>query len=329
MSNLTNLGESIDLADRQIKLDGHIKNVLAYKPVLARIFKETISECKDMQLEEIESCIEGDVLIEVVGLNPGTSNISKIEGKSQEDFVKDEGKVTFDLRTVLRIPSIERGITVKLLVDVEAQKEDTPGYEISERAIFYCCRMISSQLSTEFTNSSADKVKYGNLKKVYSIWICTETSQIRANTIERYNIQRQVFPKKEEKFEPRYNLMEAIIVNISQNHDTEYSENELINFLTDLFNEELDSDKKISLLKNKYNLPTTTWFEREVADMTAYSAGLERKGIEKGIDKLSKLIQWLIEQGRNDDVKKVTAKDVNPAYREELFEEYKKATKNL
>lgn len=140
--------------------------------------------------------------------------------------------------------------TDEAIEDVEAQKNDTPGYDIIERAIFYCCRMISAQLSTEFTNETADKVKYGNLKKVYSIWICTETSQKKANTIERYNINRSVYPEKKEGSEPRYDLIEAIIVNISKDHNTDGSDSELINFLTDLFNEEMNSRKKIDLLKN-------------------------------------------------------------------------------
>ena len=34
---------------------------------------------------------------------------------------------------------------IKLLVNVEAQNDDKPGYDISLRALFYCCRMISAQ----------------------------------------------------------------------------------------------------------------------------------------------------------------------------------------
>ena len=193
MKQLTGLGETIVSTPQQdIKLDGYIKNILAFKPILAHIFKETIIECKDMSYDEIENCIEGDIQIDIVGLDPGTSN-EKISGNTQEDFVNGEGKVTFDIRTFIRIPMSDDSVGVKILVDLEAQKEEAPGYDISERAIYYCCRMISSQLTQEFTNSTADKVKYGNLKKVYSIWICTETAQKRANTIERYKINREVF----------------------------------------------------------------------------------------------------------------------------------------
>ena len=131
----TALGEEIVSMDSaEIRLDRNIKNILAYKPILARIFRETVIECKEMTYDEILQCIEGEVHIDTIGLYPGTSNVQKIEGRTQEDAVYREGKVTYDIRTVLRIPNGEE-LGIKLLVDVEAQNDDTPGYDLTERAI--------------------------------------------------------------------------------------------------------------------------------------------------------------------------------------------------
>lgn len=285
MTELNSLGQTIiTMSPDDVKLDGYIKKVLAFKPILARIFKETVVECKDMSYEEIAKCIEGDVDISIVGVNPGYTNL-QIEGQSQEDMVNGEGKVTFDIRTKLLLANSNStdSIGIKILVDVEAQKDDTPGYDISERAIFYCSRMLSAQLSTEFTNNSADRVKYGNLKKVYSIWICTESAQIRANTIERYRIQRTVKPEEKNTPIPRYDLLEAIIVNISKKHDTEGVDSVLIQCLTDLLNENISADQKIKKLQQQYQIPTTIEFEEEVHDMTAYAARLIRESITKGL----------------------------------------------
>ena len=66
---------------------------------------------------------------------------------------------------------------------MEEQNEDKTGYDISMRTLFYCCRMISSQQGVEFSTDAEDPVKYGNIKKVYSIWICAETAEKRANSI--------------------------------------------------------------------------------------------------------------------------------------------------
>lgn len=110
---LTGLGETIVSTPQQdLKLDGYIKNILAFKPILSRIFKGTIIECKDMSYDEIERCIEGDIQIDIVGLDPGTSN-EKISGNTQEDFVTGEGKVTFDIRTFIRIPVLNNSIGSK------------------------------------------------------------------------------------------------------------------------------------------------------------------------------------------------------------------------
>ena len=49
MEHLTGLGKTILATDPdKIRLDQAVKNILAYKPLLARIFKEVVSECRDM-----------------------------------------------------------------------------------------------------------------------------------------------------------------------------------------------------------------------------------------------------------------------------------------
>lgn len=295
MEILNELGETIvSTPEEKTKLDNYVKNIMAFKPILARIFKETVAECIEMSYDEIERCIEGSIDISVIGLDPGMTNPQKIEGGQQEDTVNGEGKITYDIRTVLRIP--KESVGVKLLIDVEMQKDDTPGYEIVERAIFYCSRMISAQLSTEFTNKTTDKIKYSNIKKVYSIWICTEAPDIRANTIERYTIHREQYPYEIKAGEsiPRYDLMEAIIVNVSKNHKKD-TDSKLLSMLTDLFNENIDGKSKVKLLKENYGIPTTVKIEREVLEMTMYTANIYRKGEEHGI-------QTGIQQGKRQQL---------------------------
>lgn len=296
---LTDVGEAIlSTPQNDIKLDGYIKNILKYKPVLSRIFKETVSECRKMEYSEIEKCI-GEIAVSEIPLNPGMSNPSKIVGDEQEDFVIGEGKVTYDLRMSLYIPNSD-AVEVKLLVDVEAQKDDEPGYDISERAIFYCCRMISGELSTEFTNKSNDRKKYSNIKKVYSIWICTETSDERANTIEEYFIKRRIHPTIKETKIPRYDLMRAVIVNISKAHNTGNSDSEMIKVLTTLFNETMDAQRKIEIM-DEHGIETTKEFEEEVSGMTAYAAGLLLKGETRGKDKWQELLANTIQRLKNGE----------------------------
>ena len=62
MEQFTEFGKAIIASDPDcIRLDLTVKNILAYKPILSRIFKEVVSECRHMNYEEIEACIEGEM----------------------------------------------------------------------------------------------------------------------------------------------------------------------------------------------------------------------------------------------------------------------------
>ena len=142
--------------------------------------------------------------------------------------------------------------------------------------------MISAQQGVEFTTNSDDPVKYGNIKKVYSIWLCTQTAQSRANSIEKYDIRRD-FLVGTNTDNPRYDILTAVIINICGKHDTEGAQNELIRILTDLFDERLDGVEKVNKLKDDYGLKLTREVESEVTEMCSYATAMENKGIEKGL----------------------------------------------
>ena len=192
-----------------------------------------------------------------------------------------------------------------------------PGYDLSLRALFYCCRMISAQQGVEFTTDRDDPVKYGNIKKVYSIWICTETSQNRANSIEKYDLRRTFLAGMNEDT-PRYDIMNAVLVNISRTHDTGGTDNELIRLLTDLFDERLSGAEKVGRLKSDYGLKTTREVEREVDDMCTYGAAMENKGMEKGLEILVRSLKYHAKDFeslyadviRNEEYKSVTREEV-------------------
>ena len=335
MEILSELGRSVAVVDPdKARLDQNVKNILAYKPLLAWIFKEVVSECRDMDLDEIEASIEGNVLISQVYVDSGLSNAGeridglgtesylyaegrgeRIDGLGTESHLYAEGLNKYDIRTYLMLPPDGRRSTdsfvgngpeeargrdqpespkeekrmhpqgwLKLLINVEGQNEDKPGYDISLRALFYCCRMISAQQGVEFTTDSDDPVKYGNIKKVYSIWICTETAQKRANSIERYSLQRSFLYGRNDDT-PRYDILNAVIINISKRHDTEGSGNELIRFLTDLFDERIPAAEKIQKLRREYDLRLTKAVEKEVSEMCNYATAIENRGIEIGIER--------------------------------------------
>ncbi len=60
---------------------------------------------------------------------------------------------------------------VNVIINIEIQNDDTPGYPIPKRSIYYGSRLISAQRGSVFKDH-----EYGKLKKVVSIWICESTA---------------------------------------------------------------------------------------------------------------------------------------------------------
>ncbi|MBE5870985.1 MAG: hypothetical protein E7294_06985 [Lachnospiraceae bacterium] len=99
-----------------------------------------------------------------------------------------------------------------------------------------------------------------------------------------------------------------------------------------VLNEKMQGPEKIRLLKEKYQLPVTDDFEKEVLVMTAYAAGLLKKGeIEgeingeiKGEFKVNTLNDWLFSQDRVEDIRKATK---DPEFQKTLFREMEESRK--
>lgn len=310
MKTLTATGNVLNnISSKNYKLDHQMKKVLACKPILAIILSETVEECKGMSCEVIEKCIEGDIAIEREPLLP----TDYISGNTQEDYQLGEGEIRYDIRTYLRLPGVLKSELSKILINVETQKDDTPGYDIPIRGIFYCSRMISAQLNTEFSLDAKDLKKYQNIKKVYSIWICTSTADKRRNSIEKYSLNKEmIFGDNDD--DKRYDLMANIIVNIGKRHNREVTESRMLNVLNILVDEEMNSREKIKSLI-AYNVPVTKEVEEEVETMTSYTASV----LARGEAKFAKLMSLLIKQNRNDDIVKACEDEEE---RKKLYKEF-------
>ena len=111
-----------------------------------------------MEPFEIIPYIEGELLVGKVRVEPRVTNPTITEF-STEDSVWTEDKVTFDILFFLREIT---GVS-KVIVNIEAQQKENPGYPLINRTIYYGCRSISSKKGREFKKSN-----YGDIKKVYS-----------------------------------------------------------------------------------------------------------------------------------------------------------------
>lgn len=204
------------------------------------ILKHTTKEFRDCSIDMIKKCIEGEPDVGSVPTYPGMKKTEAITGQNTENVVPNEGKITFDIRFRVCTPG---GGNMKILINIEAQKDYYPGYDLVTRAVFYCARMLSSQLETEFTPDN-----YDNIKKVYSIWICMDTPQYAENTITSYEIVPQnMYGNFSGK--ARYDLLSAVMVCLPKDGDTSGG-NKLHKLLSAVLSEELDVESKKQILKD-------------------------------------------------------------------------------
>lgn len=122
-------------------------------------------------------------------------------------------------------------------------------------------------------------------QEIEKLWICPNVPHSRANTIDRFYVDHQRLVGESAFTEP-YDLMEAIIVNISKDRNVDNCDNELITVLTDFFDDTKTSEERLRSLES-HGIHVTEEVEREVMTMTSfYQTTLERGekiGEERGM----------------------------------------------
>lgn len=206
MKKKTYLAETMEIVGKKAQYDVEAKMLIADKGALSWIVKYTVEELKDYPLKEIAEFIEG-IEIASIPVYPGMVKTEAIVGMPTEDAVPNEGKVTYDARFYVLVPEKER---IKLIINIEIQKDYYPGYDLVPRGIFYGARMISAQLKTEF-----DDDNYDDIKKVYSIWLCLNAPNKEANTIVEYRMEPKVLYGLVGT-RHRYDLISVVMVGLNE-----------------------------------------------------------------------------------------------------------------
>ena len=192
----TILAKDIEAENLDIRYDKSVKRVLANTPLLAPITKYTVRELKNYSIPMIEKCIDADsIQVSEVFVDPGLTN-RKIVNDELESKIPGEGRAIFDIRFTITLPD---GSRTKIIINIEAQQKSNPGYSLLNRGIFYAARLISAQLSVEFTNDGSDKEQYDNMKKVYSIWICMDCPEDKKDSISNYSFEPHIIYQGNDK----------------------------------------------------------------------------------------------------------------------------------
>ena len=271
------LAAAINVADSKAEYDENIKNILSDKEILAWILSNTTSEFAGLSIEEIMECIEGEPEISTVKVNPGESNHfkgakRKITGTNSEDKVPNEGMVTYDIRFYAYVPGQDKRI--KMILNIEAQKDYYPGYQIVTRGIFYGGRMISAQLNTEF-----EIPEYDDLKKVYSIWICMGAPKYIGNAISDYSIGKKDLIKGIPDNKQAYDKLSVVLVCLNEKMD---SKTEFLEMMNTLLSQTMDIEEKKRILEEKFHISMKSKLGERVNLMCNLSDLVEERGIAKG-----------------------------------------------
>ena len=260
--------------------DESVKNLLSNTQILAWIIKWTMVEFRDMELEEIIPYI-GSPNVSGIAVDPGLTN-QKIEGENTESKIKGEGLVTYDVRVYVTNPKSNKKGEVRISVDIEAQKDPNPGYQLVPRGILYCGRMLSEQIDKNVKHSD-----YDVLEKVYSIWIVFNCPSKNANTISSYNIEHSSLYGYAEDTE-RSDLLNVIMVRVPEEdklNDSIDPPSALHNMLYEVFVRKNEPEEKMTIMKERFGLNTI--MEKEVNVMCNLSEAVaEKAAIEIAIEML-------------------------------------------
>lgn len=247
--------------------------------VLAYILRYTVKEFKDMDIEQIAECIENDPQIhtkkvDLDGHEDGLASI--IQGNDPNYKSSQEGTVYFDIVFDVFVPG--KSGTIKMIINVEAQNGTQKlSYHIVTRGIYYAARNISSQKKSEFVKSN-----YQNIKKVYSIWICIDSTKSTANTITEYSINRRDivghYPKND-----YYDLLTVVQICLSEDIiESADDERKLLRLLETLLSPNITNEERQEIVTDEFGIPYSQEIERSVEEMCNASQGIRDKALVEG-----------------------------------------------
>lgn len=278
----------LSLASAKVQYDDNIKNILSDKEILAWILKNSTTEFCDLAIDEIVRCIEGEPEISTIKVNSNdtqeTNVTRKITGNKNEDKVPKEGTIYYDIRFFAYVS--KEGKRIKIILNLEAQKNFYPGYQIVTRGIFYGSRMISAQLDTEF-----EIPNYDGLKKVYSIWICVKAPKKIGNAISSYSLEKNDIVEGIPDNRQAYDKLSVVMICLNEEMEKETEFLELMNIL---LSETKSVEDKKRELEEKFHICMKSKLEKELNLMCNLSDLVEERGMEK---KLMELVDRMFRKG--------------------------------
>ena len=261
--------------DQKAQYDASAKRLLGQKIILAHILIRVVEEFKGMDADTVASLIEGEPYISQVPVEPGLTNKETVDARTGERIVGlntesseiDEGKIYFDIIFYVRM----RDGLAKMIINLEAQKNEPTKYHILNRAIFYTARLVSSQKEREFTGSD-----YNEIKQVYSIWICMNMKENSLHMVKDDLLGEQ-------DWKGNLDIPNIVMIGLAKEIPLKEERYELHRLLGTLLSQTMTAEQKLKLMKQEYDIPVDrNGIRDEVKIMCNLSEGVEEMGYAKG-----------------------------------------------
>ena len=236
-------------SDLDLSYDTEAKNLFGNKEVLSVIAKYVIPEVKDYSYEEIAAMI-GNVNIskEEIAVN------GPIERLESESKYVGEKTIFYDIKTTIHT----NDGAIELILNVEIQRRANPGYNLKMRGSYYVSRAFSEQLK-----DISDDASYDKLKKVYSVWIVSNSPK---EEIVKYSFMNT----KTRTIDPKNDPFSLIMIYLGK----QQSKKKVIRYIKALFERDMD------YLKKYYHINEE--MERSMESMCNLSEGIREESIELG-----------------------------------------------
>lgn len=250
------------------KYDEACKRLFQNREIIAPILKEVVPEYKNSTIKEIIRYIDADSIEEV----PVDDIPVKAEQLLTEMGSVSDKLILYDTHFKAINPLLsQENLCIHLHIDLEIQnnyRPTNPSYPIVKRGIYYAAREISYQLVT-----LTEKTDYGEIEKVYSIWICNERIPIKLqNTVTMYSVKKEDIIGNIQEPEEDFDLLNVIIIRRGKE-----TKEPIFDYLLGIF--ECDKEK----ISKYVDIEGNEIVQKEVKEMSGLGQAIMQQGVEKGM----------------------------------------------
>ena len=275
--------------------DMYCKRLLSNKQILAYVMKACIPEFADIPLEDIPSYIEMSSIkntaeCEHIHDQQIEATDESIPGSQIKYDIQFEAMLPFKQKKAGKGTSTEKRL--RMIINLESQARDDPGYPLIKRALYYCGRLMAKQKHPKDGFQHSD---YGSIKKVCSIWICIGHNNQKNDVINTYQIQETCETNIWHAAKEDYDLITAVMVYPKKEtvrngkaipyalEHMDENKQRLLELLKILFIKNLAVEDKKEQLQKGYGILMERELDKEVMNMCNFSDFIEQRGIEQGL----------------------------------------------